>query len=49
MMAPFFDYTVNQTFERLMAEARIERAAHPRVSLLQRLVQALSGLRWQAA
>ncbi|MGX5658620.1 hypothetical protein ACWKWV_02725 [Castellaniella ginsengisoli] len=45
MLAPFSNYPVNETFERLMAEERAARAAQPRVSLLQRILKALGGVR----
>ncbi|MFC4297670.1 hypothetical protein ACFO0J_06410 [Castellaniella hirudinis] len=45
MLAPFSNYPVNEAFERLMAEERAARAAQPRVSLLRRILNALSGVR----
>ncbi len=49
MLAPFSNFPVNETFERLMAEERAARAAQPRVSLMQRILDALSGLSRPAA
>ncbi|CAM5213578.1 Ribbon-helix-helix protein CopG domain-containing protein OS=Castellaniella defragrans OX=75697 GN=HNR28_001470 PE=4 SV=1 [Castellaniella defragrans] len=49
MLAPFSNYPVNQAFERLMAEERAERAAHPSPSLMQRIASALLGARWTPA
>lgn len=49
MLAPFSNYPVNEAFERLMAEeraARADRASQPRVSLLQRILNALPNARW---
>src|SRR5690606_5928737 len=46
MLAPFSNYPVNEAFERLMAEeraARATRAARPRASLMQRILDFLSG------
>ncbi len=48
MLAPFSNYPVNEAFERLMAEecaARAARADQPRTGLLQRILDAVSGLR----
>ncbi|MGB3426431.1 MAG: hypothetical protein WBF84_09755 [Castellaniella sp.] len=46
MLAPFSNYPVNEAFERLMAEERAARASQPRVSLLQRILNALPNARW---
>jgi hypothetical protein len=46
MLAPFSNYPVNEAFERLMAEeraARATRAARPRASLMQRILDFLAG------
>lgn len=45
MLAPFSNYPVNESFERLMAEERAARAAQPHVSLLQRILKALGSVR----
>lgn len=43
MLVPFSNYPVNAAFERMMAEERAARAAKPKVSLMDRILNILLG------
>ncbi|MBV2181034.1 MAG: hypothetical protein KUL86_07340 [Castellaniella sp.] len=49
MLAPFSNYPVNEAFERLMAEERAARANQPKISLVERILNAVFGTRRAAA